>query len=63
VWVDPTSAEDIAGGILHVLEDNERYEKNVFNALRIAKEKYNWEKEFDKLLTLYQELFVKKGYK
>lgn len=53
---DPEDPKSIADAINNVLSKKERYDQIKENVKRIAKEKYNWERESLKLLRMYEEL-------
>lgn len=56
VTVDPTSPEQIAKAIDYLLSHPEIRRKMGDNARRAVQEKYNWERESLKLLSLYREV-------
>lgn len=53
---NPDDPKSIAKAIKKILFDGTRYKEMKKNALRAAKEEYNWEKESKKLLRLYRKL-------
>jgi glycosyltransferase involved in cell wall biosynthesis len=57
--VNPLNPEEIAGAITYLLDHPEEAKKMGDNGRRAVIEKYNWEKEGEKLLDLYQELTAK----
>jgi len=55
---DPEDPKDIARVINNILNDEKKYNRMRRNALKIAKERYNWEMESEKLLKIYESLVV-----
>jgi len=55
---DPEDPKDIARVINNILNDEKKYNRRRRNALKIAKERYNWEMESEKLLKIYESLVV-----
>lgn len=53
---NPENPKSIAGAINNLLENSEIYQIKKRNVLKLAKEKYNWEKESLKLLKAYNNL-------
>jgi glycosyltransferase involved in cell wall biosynthesis len=53
--VNPDSPEDIARGIAFLL-DGERRKEITNRAIAISAEKFHWDREFEKILTLYRSL-------
>lgn len=53
---DPDDPKSIAQAIKRIFDDNTRYQKLKDNALKAAREEYNWEKESTKLINLYKNL-------
>jgi len=51
---DPEDPKDIARVINNILNDEEKYNIMSGNALKIAKERYNWEMESRKMLEVYE---------
>jgi len=51
---DPEDPKDIARVINNILNDEKKYNRRRRNALKIAKERYNWEKESRKMLEFYE---------
>jgi glycosyltransferase involved in cell wall biosynthesis len=59
-WVfDPNSPRSIAHAIDYVLSNEKRYRRMKENLL-ITKEKYNWEREAKKFLSLFSDVWVSK---
>jgi glycosyltransferase involved in cell wall biosynthesis len=56
VCFDPEDPEDISRAIKKILLSEVGYKKMKENAVRVAKEKYNWQIEEKKLLAIYQNL-------
>jgi len=56
LYVDPIDPLDIVEKIILLLENKEYMNKMGLLNLKLAKEKYNWEKESKKLLGLYDKL-------
>lgn len=54
--VDPLNSEEIAQAIEYLLDHPELRQKMGENGRRAVQEKYNWEREAAKLLSLYEEL-------
>lgn len=53
---DPTDPKDIARAINEMLSDKELLTEMKNNSLKAARDKYNWEKESQKLIALYETL-------
>ena len=53
---DPEDPKDIARAIKEIFSDETKYKQMKENALKAAKEKYNWENEEKKLINLYRGL-------
>jgi len=53
---DPEDPEDIAKAVKKISQDPRRYERLKANALKAAREEYNWEMESKKLIKLYKNL-------
>lgn len=53
---DPSKPEEIAQTIKSILSDQKEYEETRRNALEVAREKYNWENEEKKLISLYRTM-------
>lgn len=51
---DPEDPGDIARVINNILNDEEEYNRRRRNALKLAKERYNWEMESRKMLDVYE---------
>jgi glycosyltransferase involved in cell wall biosynthesis len=56
--VDPSNPEKIAAALRSMLSDRVKLAEMAANARRAASENYNWEKESQKLLAVYQEIFT-----
>jgi len=54
--IDPLNPQEIAQAIDYLLERPDLCQKMGENGRRAVREKYNWEKESEKLLKLYEEL-------
>lgn len=54
VSFDPEDVEDLARVINKILNDEEKYNRMRENALRVARESYNWEKESQKMMKIYE---------
>ena len=54
--VDPLNPQEIAGAIEYLLEHLDLRQKMGENGRRVVVEKYNWEREAEKLLAVYREL-------
>jgi len=54
ICVDPESPKEIAEGISRLVQDSNLSRKMGENGRKAVMEKYNWEKEAEKLLTLYE---------
>jgi glycosyltransferase involved in cell wall biosynthesis len=52
---DPSSPQNIAQAVLHMLEDSEKLQRMKQNTF-IAAQVYNWENESKKLIELYSQL-------
>jgi len=59
VCVDPLKPEEIAKAIDYLIEQPKLREKMGKNGRIAVLEKYNWEKESEKLINLYGELLKK----
>jgi len=59
VTFDPENPKDIADKINSIFSDKKKYEDMKTNALKAAKEKYNWEIESKKLLSVYEKVLKK----
>ncbi|OGY26357.1 MAG: hypothetical protein A2Z42_03455 [Candidatus Woykebacteria bacterium RBG_19FT_COMBO_43_10] len=53
---DPEDPEDIAKAVKKISQDPRRYERLKANALKAAREEYNWEMESKKLIDLYKNI-------
>ena len=53
--IDETDPEAIAAAVKTILNDNELYAEMSRNAVRIVKEKYNWDIEVQKLCSVYDK--------
>ena len=53
---DPEDPGDIARALEELVSDESRFKEMRKNALKVAKQKYNWEVEEEKLVKLYEEL-------
>jgi glycosyltransferase involved in cell wall biosynthesis len=60
ICVDPTNPEEIAKAIKYLITHPEEAKKIGENGRRAVFEKYNWEKESEKLLDLYKEILNKR---
>lgn len=58
VLFDPYDPKSIASAINKLISDEELLRSAQRNARRAAREKYNWEKESQKLLSLYETLLA-----
>lgn len=56
ICVDPLNPEEIARACRQIMANPEEAERMGKNGRRAVKEKYNWEIESEKLLTLYQRI-------
>lgn len=56
VWCDPKNIKEFAEKINYLASDKERLSKMQENALKIAKEQYNWEHEAKKLIKIYEDI-------
>ena len=56
ITVDPLGPKEIAQAIEYLLTHPEEARQMGENGRRAVEEKYNWEKETEKLLALYEEL-------
>ncbi|MBI4312527.1 MAG: glycosyltransferase family 4 protein [Chloroflexi bacterium] len=56
VTVDSKDPKAVAAAVNGLLHDRERYDRQRRNALRLAREKYNWERQEQQLLGLYTNL-------
>jgi len=54
ILVDPTNIQNISDAIIRLLTDIDTYNKMSKNALKAAKEKYNWKFEEKKYLKLFE---------
>ena len=54
--VDPSNPQEIADTLRTMLSDRAKLAEMAANARRVALESYNWEKESQKLLALYNEI-------
>jgi glycosyltransferase involved in cell wall biosynthesis len=59
ITVNPLNAKEIARAIEHLLDHPEERQKMGENGRRAVLEKYNWKKESEKLLKLYEGLLRK----
>jgi len=57
ICVDSTSPREIADAMKYLIEHKEEARKMGENGRRAVIERYNWEKESEKLLKLYEKLF------
>lgn len=53
---DPENPKEIAETINKLLGNNDLYERKKRNVLKLAKEKYNWEKEKEKMVKIFEKL-------
>ncbi len=60
VCVDSSSPRAIADGILQLYNNPEKVKQMRMNGLRLTADRYNWDKEFPKLLQLYENLMRRK---
>lgn len=51
---DPDDPKDIARVVNSIMNDEEKYNRMRENALRVARESYNWEKESQKMMKIYE---------
>ncbi len=56
ICVDPLNSQEIAETVRYLFEHPEEAKKMGENGRRAVEEKYNWEKESEKLLKIYEEL-------
>lgn len=63
ICVDPTNPETIAGAIKYLYDNSEIRKEMGKNGRRAVLEKYNWEKEGEKLLDIYSRLLGEKENK
>lgn len=61
VIVDPSRPDDIAEAMLYLVEHPEEARAMGERGLRAVRERYNWEHESDKLLSLYEALLRTSG--
>ncbi len=59
--VDPEKPEDIARAVNRLAADNDERERFRANGLRLVREKYNWEREFEKLNGAYERILGRTG--
>jgi len=60
ICVDPTKPEEIAKAIKYLITHPDEAKKMGENGRKAVLEKYNWEKESEKLLNVYKEILDKK---
>jgi glycosyltransferase involved in cell wall biosynthesis len=56
VTIDSKDPRAIASAINALLEDPDRYQRQRRNGMRLAKERFNWERQEQQLLGLYTTL-------